>query len=173
MVAILKLTRKKTFYWVHINKRRSVSGYVPFNCVYFIQRSFLLLYLFQLRNSSYFSGWNQIHLYPRVVLSNSGLTLKTKIGGKKICYCILNMDSAYICWMTVSPLQSWSRIYIHTVLRSPFNTTRTCALSRWRGKAGEGNVGPALPQSMTSIILYCQDSLAWYVWSLTVSATFY
>lgn len=46
MVAILKLTRKKTFYWVHINKRRSVSGYVPFNCVYFIQRSFLLLYLF-------------------------------------------------------------------------------------------------------------------------------
>lgn len=98
---------------------------------------------------------------------------RLKLGGKRYAIVFLTWTvHTFVGWL-FSWLQSWSRIYIHTVLRSPFNTTRTCALSRWRGKAGEGNVGPALPQSMTSIILYCQDSLAWYVWSLTVSATFY
>lgn len=98
---------------------------------------------------------------------------RLKLGGKRYAIVFLTWTvHTFVGWL-FSRLQSWSRIYIHTVLRSPFNTTRTCALSRWRGKAGEGNVGPALPQSMTSIILYCQDSLAWYVWSLTVSATFY
>lgn len=45
MVAILKLTRKKTFYWVHINKRRSVSGYVPFNCLFYTEVFFIIIFI--------------------------------------------------------------------------------------------------------------------------------